>query len=64
MPHHARIALVRAQQAGQHGDGGGLPGAVRAEQAEDLALLDGKIHALHSLGLAKGLVQVQDFDGG
>ena len=38
MTHDEGIALVRAQQAGEHRDGGGLPGPVRTEQAEDLTL--------------------------
>ena len=41
-----------------------FPGPVRAEQAEDLPLPDGEIHTLHSFGLAKGFMQVHDFDGG
>ena len=35
-----------AQQRGEHADGGGLAGAVRAEEAEDLPALDGEVDAV------------------
>ena len=41
---------------------GGLAGAVGAEQAEDLALLDGEGDIGDGLGGAKGLFEVRDFD--
>ena len=41
-----RLALARRQQAGQHFHGRGLAAAVRAEEAEDLAALDGEAHAI------------------
>jgi hypothetical protein len=37
---HGGVAGVRPGQGGQHLDGGGLAGAVRAEQAEHLARRD------------------------
>ena len=39
MAEHARLAVRDVAQAEQHQDGGGLAGAVGAEQAEDLAAL-------------------------
>ena len=41
-PPTSRVAGVGLEQAGEDGDGGGLAGAVGAEQAEDLALFDGE----------------------
>jgi hypothetical protein len=41
-----RRARRRPQQRGEHPDGGALAGAVRAEEAEDLAGLDGEIDAV------------------
>src|SRR5229473_2638771 len=35
------------QDAHHHANGGGLAGAVRAEKAEDLALLDGELEIAH-----------------
>jgi hypothetical protein len=61
MAHDQGVALVGLEQAGQHRDGGGLARAVGPEQAQDLALLDGEIHALHGLKVAKGLAEVLDF---
>jgi hypothetical protein len=40
--HDARAAGVGARKAGDDVDQGGLAGAVRTEQAEELALLDGE----------------------
>ena len=44
-PMHATPPGVGARQAGDDVDQRGLAGAVRAEQAEELALLDGEAHA-------------------
>ena len=41
------VPLGRVQQAEQQLDGGGLAGAVRAEQAEDLAAPHLEIHVVH-----------------
>ena len=41
-----RLAFARRQQAGQHFHGRGLAAAVRADEAEDLAALDGEAHAV------------------
>ena len=35
------------EQGGEHADGGGLPGAVGAEEAKKLTAADGKINAVH-----------------
>jgi hypothetical protein len=43
-------------------DRGGLAGAVRAEDPEDLALLDGERHAVDDTPAAIGLPQLTDFD--
>ena len=39
------VAAVRADQRGQHPEGGRLPGSVGTEEAEDLAALHGEVHA-------------------
>ena len=43
-------------------DGGGLAGAVRAEDAEDLPLLDGERDAVHGPAALIGLHQILYFD--
>ena len=52
----------RRQQRRQHPDERGLAGAVRAEQTEDLALLDGEAHALDGREVAEALDEVADVD--
>jgi hypothetical protein len=49
------VAARRAgvEDAAQHADGGGLAGAVGAEDAEDLAALDGEAHVAHRHELAE-----------
>jgi len=37
MPHHHSIAIIRMQQAGKHGYGGGLSSPVGTEKAEDFS---------------------------
>ena len=39
------VAAVRADQRGQHPEGGRLAGPVGTEEAEDLAALHGEVHA-------------------
>ena len=63
MAHHQSVAFVGAQQGGEHGNGGGLAGAVGAEQAKDFARLDVETDALHGLDFAKGFVQVCYLNG-
>ena len=59
------VAAAGLQQAGEHGDGGALAGAVGAEQAEDLALVDVEADAVdgqHALGRVVLLAQLLDLD--
>ena len=68
LPRHAEdfdLARGRLQQAFENLDGGGLAGAVRSEQAEALAGLDGEIEPAHGFDLAVvGLRQAAASDGG
>ena len=57
-------AGVGLQQGRQHAHGGRLPGAVRAEQAEDGALLDLEIDAVERADVAERLDQSSCADGG
>ena len=50
---HARLPARREEQRDQHLDRRRLAGAVRAEQAEQLALLDGERDAAHRLDLER-----------
>jgi hypothetical protein len=61
---YLRPAPVRAQQRGEHADGRGLAGAVRAEQAVDGAGRYGKVEPGQCLGLPVGLHQPHRLDGG
>jgi len=56
------LALLRRGQPGHGAQGGGLPGAVAAEDAEDLTLLHGEAHVLDGDLLAVPLVDVLDVD--
>ncbi len=51
-------AAVGTAQALEDFDGGGLAGAVGAEQAEDFALVDAKANAAHGLDVAVVLDQI------
>ena len=51
------LALIDADEAGDHVEAGGLAGAVGAEQADDLAALEAQADALHDLTLAERLEQ-------
>ena len=51
-------------QRAEHVDRGALAGAVRAEEAEDLARRDGERDAADRVDLAVGLDEVVDLDGG
>jgi hypothetical protein len=59
---HARRPAVGAQQPQQHPDRRGLAGAVRSEEAVDLALLDGEVEAVEGHGGAEGLAQASCLD--
>ncbi len=48
----------------QHADEGGLARAVRAEQAEDFAVLDSERERVHGAKIAEALGQVFHFDIG
>ena len=65
----ARVEAVDAQRAaggleqgGQHLDGGGLAGAVRAEKGEDLPFSTANEISVHGAEVAEVLHQVADFD--
>ncbi len=51
----ADAAIVRRDQAGDHVETGGLAGAVRPEQAHDLAAMQGEADALHHRPAAERL---------
>ena len=55
-------AFGRRQKAGQHLHGGGLAAAVRAEKAEDLALLDFEAHVIDRGEGAEALGEPVGFD--
>src|SRR4029078_3432864 len=61
-PEHRDRARVGRSQAGDRFDGGGLAGAVRAEDGEDLALLDVEGDAVDGDAAVVGLDDVVDFD--
>jgi len=61
-PAHRRFAIARYQQSGQDPDGGGLTGAVGAEQAEDLAFRNREIYASQRLDVAEGFAQALHID--
>ena len=58
-----RRARGRRQQRRQHADERRLAGAVRAEQAEDLALFDGEADAVDGGEVAEPLDDLPDVDG-
>jgi ATPase subunit of ABC transporter with duplicated ATPase domains len=62
MAHDVGVAFVGTQQAGEHGDGGGLTGAIGAEKAEYLARFHGKADSLYGLVGSKRPVKVAYFD--
>ena len=57
-------ARGRGQEGGEHADQGRLAGAVRSQEAEDLALLHGEAHAVHGGEVAERLDDAPDVDGG
>ena len=60
----AHLAGVVVAVAFEDLDGRGLAGAVRPEQAEDLAGAHGEVDALEGLEVAVGLAQAAGFDDG
>jgi len=61
---HGNLARGRLEQPQQHGDGGGLAGAVAAQQAEHGATPRGEGQIVDRDDLAVHLAQVLDLDGG
>ena len=57
-----RLARCRRQQTGQHLHGGGLAAAVGAEEAEDLAALDGEADVVDGGEVAEAARQVARHD--
>src|SRR5205823_10075281 len=60
---HADLAGIRPPVALEDLDGRGLAGSVRAEQAEDLARLDGQRQAVERAHGAIAFAEPGDFDG-
>jgi hypothetical protein len=60
---HPGGSLGGRRQACQHLDGGGLPGSIRAEEAEDLASVNVEGDMIHSQCVIITLCQVLYFDG-
>ena len=61
---HGARAAAGAEDAAEHADGGRLARPVRAQEAEDLALLDLEADAIDGHEVAEPLFQVVDHDGG
>ena len=59
-----RLARGRRQQPGQHLHGRGLAATVRADEAEDLAALDGEAHVVDGGEVAEAAGQVARDDHG
>ncbi len=59
--HHLHAARIGARQPGDQVDEGGLAGAVRAEQAEEFALLDAEAYPGERAQRAVALFEVPDF---
>ncbi len=57
-----RLAAVRPQECGEHLHGGGLAGAVRAEDAVDRAGGHGQVYSVDGPGLAERLHQARGLD--
>ena len=56
--------VVGLREAEDHVDGGGLAGAVGAEEGDDLALLEGEVDAADGVDGAEVLGDPGDLDGG
>ena len=63
-PANAYAAAVGSAQPFQDFDRARLAGAVRSQQAEDFAFVDGKTHPAQGFHVAVALGQVLHFDGG
>ncbi len=62
MAHNRRVTVARGQQPRKHRDGRRFARAVRPQQAQDFALLSRKLDPGHGLELAKGFLEILDFD--
>src|SRR5580765_3020969 len=63
-PEQPGSALGGGEKAGEHLHGGRLAGAIRAEETEDLAALDGEADVVHRDEGAKALGERLRLDGG
>src|SRR6478735_11385535 len=59
----ARLSAVHREEGGEHLQGGGLAGAVRAEHAEDLAAPDLEVDAVDRPEVVEGLDETSGRDG-
>ena len=63
-PQHAQDAATQGADARDHAHGRGLPGAVRAEEAEGLASSDGELDPVDGHEVAEALDQAVGLDHG
>jgi len=61
---HRGPAGIRTEEAGEHLHGGGLPGPVGPEEAQDVPAFDGKADAVDRAFLSVGFNESFDFDHG
>src|SRR2546430_6627577 len=64
VPEHPRLTGRYVGQAQQHQDGGGLAGAVRAQEPEDLAAPDGERHVVDGGRTPVALGEILRLDDG
>jgi len=64
VPENRGSARARPEEVEQQPNGGGLAGAVQAEEAERLPWLDGKVEAFHGDEAAEPFGQTVGRDGG
>src|SRR6185295_10679483 len=63
-PFDEELAAGGGLEAADEVEGGGLPAAARAEQREELALLDAERHVVERHGRAEALAHGAQLDGG
>jgi hypothetical protein len=61
-PQNFNSARGRSQQPGEHLDGGGLAGAIGAEEAEELSGGDAEVHILHGNEVSEAASQILGCD--
>jgi hypothetical protein len=61
-PGHLYLSGRHRQQPAEHAKGGGLAGAIGAQQTEDLALLHAEADALNRIEIPEAALQVADLD--